>query len=687
MDRLYQLRLLFRALAVLLSFLLGFVSLSSWAETPDEAAKRARLQRLKQLPIHTLSKVQFYNPDTQLAARKSRALIENPSAVFVLSGEEVRRAGITSLPEALRLIPGVQVARLYSSRWAISARGLNGYISSKLLVMIDGRTIYTPLRSEVRWGEHDMLMEDLDRIEVIRGPGASLWGANAVNGIINIVSKQAAQTQGGLVSILLGNGDENAALGLRYGGKFGKHGAYRLYAKTADYDDFKTPQGDPAEDGWNARMLGFRADYAKPQGDRFTLQGSASHNTMKWGVRILDEALQFVPQDDHIDNQEVNLLGRWQHKLERGEWVLQSYYNWKNYDELVYQEKRQTWDVDFQHRMPLGERQEYLWGLGVRHARDDIQGLTRMLGYAPPQREDWLYSAFVQGEFVLQPKRWRLLLGSKFEHNSYTGFEYQPSLRLLWSPQAKHRLWAALSRAVRTPSRTDHTGFIETLTPAPTLPVPLLLQVHGNTAYESESLLAYELGHRYLPNRHVLLDSTVFVHAFENLRSAEPVLFDPTQMPPLLVAQLDNQTYGEVLGAELSLQWQINRAWRLTSSYTYTQVHLHLQVGSHSVFGESEEGDNPQHQFNLFSQWNLNKDLQFDTVFYYVGKVDNQNTPEYLRWDLHLGWQAHKRLRLDAGLRNALTQQHPEFGNIISGNVEIPNQVPRAAYVQLRYRF
>ncbi len=657
-------------------------------EIQDDSAKRARLERLKQLPINKLSKVQFYNPNTQLAARKSRALIENPSAVFVLSGDEVRRAGITSLPEALRLIPGVQVARLYGSRWAISARGLNGYISSKLLVMIDGRTIYTPLRSEVRWGEHDMLIEDLDRIEVIRGPGASLWGANAVNGIINIVTKPAAQTQGGLASLLLGDGDENTVLALRYGAQLGKQGSYRLYAKTADYDALKTPQGSDAGDAWNAQMIGFRADYEKSKQDDFMLQGQLSRNDMNWGVQLLeDNATAFVLRDDPIDNQEGSLLGRWQHSLARGEWVLQSYYHWKDYNELFYKEKRKTWDVDFQHRITLDTRQEYLWGAGVRYSSDDLQGLTRMLGYAPKQRNDWLFSAFVQGEFVLQPERWRVLLGSKFEHNDYSGFEYQPSIRLLWSPHEKHRLWAGVSRAVRTPSRTDHDGFVESQTQLPQIPVPVTFAVHGNADYQSESLLAYELGYRYLPNRHFLLDSSVFLHEFKNLRSAEPLAIDLNQMPPYLLFQLDNLMYGEILGAELSLQWQATGNWRLSANYTYTTAYLHLQADSHSLFGEAEEGDTPKHQFNLFSQWDVTPTLQLDSVFYYVGTVENQNTPDYLRMDVHLGWQLNQRLKLDAGVRNALTQQHAEFGNVIGGNVEIPNEIPRSVYIQLRYRF
>jgi len=688
MNELCQPCLRFKCFALFLSFLLSFMSLPSFAQSSQEdAAKRARLKLLKQLPIHKLSKVQFYNPNTRLAARKSRALIENPSAVFVLSGAEVRRAGITSLPEALRLVPGVQVARLYSNRWAISARGLNGYISSKLLVMIDGRTVYTPLRSEVQWGEHDMLIEDLDRIEVIRGPGASLWGANAVNGIINIVSKQAAKTQGGLVSMLLGRGEENAALAMRYGDRFGQHGAYRIYTKVADYDAFKTPQGDDAQDDWNTRLVGFRVDYSPSRNNSFTLQGDALHNKMYRVKRLLGTDTKFSLVREQIDKQSANILGRWQRQLTHGEWVLQSYYEWNHYRADVYQENRHTLDIDFQHRLIINPRQEYLWGVGVRHSHDDLEGHTRMLGYAPKQREDWLFSTFIQGEFVLQPKRWRLLIGSKFEHNNYTGFEHQPSVRVLWSPHEEHRLWAAISRAVRTPSRTDHNGFVETLLPIPQTPIPALFRINGNEDYESETLLAYELGYRYLPSRHFLLDSTLFVHDFKNLRSGEPVLIDQTQNPPFLLSLIDNQTYGEVLGIELSAQYQVTHDWRLSASYTYTDVQLHLQSGSNSVFGETEEGDSPQHQFNLFSQWNLSQSLQFDTAFYYVGKVENQQTPDYLRWDLHLGWQAHRRLKLDVGLRNALNQQHPEFGKVVNGNSEIPNEIPRSVYLQLRYSF
>ncbi len=672
-------------LASLCLLLLAHITFA--ADTDDAAAKRARLQALKQLPIQQLSKIEFYNPDAQLASRKSRALIENPSALFVLTGKEIQRAGITSLPEALRLVPGVQVARLYSNRWAISARGLNGYISSKLLVMVDGRTVYTPLRSEVFWDAQDMLVEDIDRIEVIRGPGASLWGANAVNGIINIVSKKARQTQGGLATLLLGNGDENAILGLRYGGQFNSKTHYRVYGKAVDYDSLQTAQGESGGNDWNTRRMGFRVDGAPDKHNEWTLQGDTYNNQLQQVRRLLNDENRFVLVDNALNVQGANVLGRWQQALKRGEWIVQSYYDWTQRSDRLFDETRHTFDLDFQHRIPLSLRQEYLWGAGVRHSRDDIQTPSRMLSYSTDQREDWLFSAFVQGEFVLSPKRWRLLLGSKFEHNSYTGFEYQPSVRLLWSPHEQHRLWAAVSRAVRTPSRTDHDGFIETSVFNAAINAPIIFRVNGSPDYVSETLLAYEFGYRYLPSRQFLLDATVFMHELENLRTVEPLGLDLTQRPPFLLTQIDNQLYGEVLGAELSLHWQPLRSWRLTANYTYTAVYLHLQPGSRSVFAENEEGDHPKHQFSLRSQWDLTRTVQFDHVFYYVGKVEGQATPDYLRWDVHLGWQVQRRLQLNLGLRNALNQRHPEFGNVVDGNTEIPGEVPRSAYLQLRYNF
>ncbi len=656
-------------------------------ETAQEASKRARLNALKQLPIRQLATVQFYNPEAQLAARKSRALVENPSALFVLSGEEIARAGISSLPEALRMIPGVQVSRLYSNRWAISARGLNGYISSKLLVMIDGRTLYTPLRSEVFWDVQDLPLEDVDRIEVIRGPGASLWGANAVNGIINIVSKPAAQTQGGLLRVLLGQGEANADVGVRYGGTLGDKGHYRVYGKTVDYAALRTLAGADAQDDWNTRRLGFRLDYAPQSQDALSVQGNLYQNDQQHIRQLLDADAHFVPVLNAQKMQGGHVLGHWQRSVGRGEWRLQGYYDWTERQDRLFDESRHTLDVDFQHRLPLSSRQEYLWGAGVRYSQDDIETFTRMLGYTQPQRDTWLLSAFVQGEFVLQPDRWRLLIGSKVEHNSFSGFEYQPSVRLLWSPHSQHRLWAALSRAVRTPSRTDHDGFVETLVFNPDLKSPVILRVLGNAAYESETLLAYELGYRYLPSSRLLLDVSLFAHDLHKLRTGEPVALDLKQRPPLLLTLIDNQLQGEVLGAELSLHWQAQAQWRLYAGYSYTQVFLHLLPGSRSVFGETEEGNNPQHQINLHSQWELNPRLQTDLSLYYVSAIPGQSTPEYWRADWHLGWQARPRLRLDLGVRNLLQRQHPEFGNVISGNTEIPGEIPRSLYAQLSYLF
>jgi len=485
---------------------------------PDEQ-RRALIEQLKSLALEDLIEVETFNPKASSAARKEQKLTDTAAALFVITQEDIRRSGITTLPEVLRLVPGVQVARINANRWAISARGFNGLFSSKLLVMIDGRSVYTLLRSEVYWDVQDVLLEDVDRIEVIRGPGASLWGANAVNGIINIITKSAKDTTGNSVSLHAGNAEEKTIASFRHGGSFSDTAHYRVYGKFYDHDNFSSEQGLKGYDQWEMRRGGFRTDTELNTEDTLTLQGDIYGGTARQDVFLFTPAPRV--EQDEIRVAGFNLLGRWEHNTERGNMALQAYYDRTQHDEFVYGEHRGNFDLDFQHRFRYSENQEYIWGLGYRFTYDKLRNSPTM-SYTPDKQHNKLYSAFVQGEFKIplnplfilnmanpqEPNDWiKLTIGSKFENYGSSEVEVQPTIRALWAVNHQHSLWGAISKAVRIPSRSDKDIKFLVFFPGATNSVALGT---GNPDVLPEELIAYELGYRFYPNQDFLLDTNIF---------------------------------------------------------------------------------------------------------------------------------------------------------------------------------
>ncbi len=422
---------------------------------------RMTIHDLKKLSLTELMEVEIFNPSGSLAARKVQKLSETPAALFVLTQEDIRRAGITSIPEALRMVPGLQVARMDSSQWAISARGLNEQFASKLLVMIDGRTVYSPLRSQVNWDVQGTLMEDIDRIEVIRGPGASLWGANAVNGVINIITKSAKDTQGTLITSTFAKGEEKNILGIRHGGKLGEDGHYRVYGKFYEHDSV-------VNDNWQMKRAGFDIDW-----DSFSLQGGIYDGFMKLNSASFTNPNEPINATTTVSG--LHLLSRWQH----GNMILQSYFNRMKRNGTYWDSTHNIYDIDFQHSSQLSDKHEFIWGLGFRYTDSSIDN-SEFTSYIPNNKKYNLFSAFVQNEFIVTDDL-RLIIGSKFEQNHSTGFEIQPNIRMLWNINEKHSMWAAVSRAVRTPSRIDQDLQLNIIIPHS----PKLL-ISGNPELNSE---------------------------------------------------------------------------------------------------------------------------------------------------------------------------------------------------------
>lgn len=641
---------------------------------------------LTELSIEELMQVEVTS-----VSRRAEPISAAAAAVFVITQEDIRRSGATSIPEALRMVPGLEVARIDANKWAISARGFNGRFANKLLVLVDGRSVYTPLFSGVFWDVQDLLLEDVDRIEVIRGPGATLWGANAVNGVINVLTRSARETAGGLVTAG-GGSEERGFLGLRYGGSLGASTAYRVYAKTFDRGSGERLTGGAGADDWSMSRAGFRLDSTLPSSG-LTLQGDLYDGEI--GETLTLQSLRSpVPRTVDTDMQVGggHLLGRWQRTMSTtSELALQLYYDRTERTAALVEEDRDTFDVELQHGFAPTARHRVVWGLGYRRTGDDIRG-TELLSLHPARRTDELASAFFQDEVTLRPDRLWLILGSKLEHNDYSGFELQPNLRTVWIPRPRHTLWGAVSRAIRTPSRAEHDLRLssEVAGPGALFPAspPAVFTVLGNPDYGSEELLAWELGYRAGLAPGLFVDVATFYNVYDRLRATrtgEPFP-EVAPAPPHLVVPVypTNDLDGETWGAELAVDWRAAGNWRLSAAYTYLRVQLHERPGIDPL-NLSVEGDSPRHQLAFRSSLDLLRGLELDLTARYVDELPALATDSYVSLDLRLGWKPVSRLELSLVGQDLLEGSHVEFApEVIPTH---PTGVERGLYGKLIWRF
>jgi iron complex outermembrane receptor protein len=582
-------------------------------------------------PFKKMSLDELMNIEVTSVTRGDSTVGRSPAAITVISQDDIRRSGATSIPEALRMAPGLEVAQIDNSTWGISARGFNSSTANKLLVLMDGRSVYTPLYSGVFWDVQDTLLQDVERIEVIRGPTGALWGANAVNGVINIITKDAKDTQGVLFS--LGGGTELRNYeALRYGWQLGDDAFARVYVKHFERDETVFENGAKGVDDWSMTQSGFRIDWRPSLYNHGTIQGDiyqGDRNNPGSG-------------DTYVAG--GNLLGRWTHQLVGGGDVkLQMYVERTERDiPSVFKEDRNTFDFDFQHRIPLNKVHELTWGLGYRVTSDNVNN-SAFVQFIPDSRTQQLISAFIQDEIQLVPDKLRLTIGSKFEENDYTGFEVQPNARLLWTIDKRQTAWAAVSRAVRTPSRIDEDLAIVTPT----------VSAFGSRNFESEEVIAYELGYRVQPVDWLALDVSTFYNNYDNLRSLEFVGGDFIEGN-----KLNGQTYGVELGSTV----QLNDWWTLRGAYTYLQVQLQADSGSTDFTSVATAGDDPQNQVYLRSSMDLPHHLELDCAVRYVSELTNQNVPGYVALDVRLAWHPNDQLELAIVGQNLLDERHPEFG-------------------------
>lgn len=670
-----------RAFLPLLVGLSNTLTVTAVAATPD----------LTQLSIEELMNVEVVSPTRQI-----QKLADSASAIFVITQEDIRRSGATSIPEALRLAPGVQVARIDAANWAVSVRGFNGWYANKLLVLVDDRSIYNPAFAGVYWEVQDLLMEDIERIEVVRGPGASLWGANAVNGVINIITKRAADTQG-LVSVTAGS-HQQPTVGMRFSGQLGDNAHYRVYSKYLRQEGLQDSDGQDAHDDWREGSGGFRLDWTPAEHDSVSLYGGLYEGRVHQNLLVPSLIPPYMqPEQDSARLSGGHLQGRWErHLSETSRWSLQLSYQNQQREDAIIGFDIDTFDIDFQHTFKPNRRHALIWGFSYRHYQDQYQ--PTVLGAMTPAKLDYeLWSGFVQDQISLIPQQLELTLGSRLEHNDFSGWELQPNARLLWTPHPQHRLWGSISRAVRTPSRGDNginLNLIGLPPQSPSFPFSSIIGFQGNTDFASEKVTAYEVGYRTWPTERLSLDITAFYNDYDDLRAISPQYDKATLVNGQLrvPAWFVNGDRGESYGLEVASHWEVMAGWRLQLAYSYLQTDLHNKPGFPSLIAVSRDSA-PRHRVSLLSSFDYGPDWDFDLWLHYVSDIPRLAVPtptlttaisDHFSVNARIGWRPRRDLEISLVGTNLLGPAHVEFVREV---YSFPEQVERSIYGQLRWSF
>ncbi|MES2678140.1 MAG: TonB-dependent receptor [Pseudomonadota bacterium] len=665
--------------------LLAFTSLLSLLTTHNSIAASAAQNKNSNQNTSVKSgaddeQYQLFDTDVFSLSKKNEDAFDAASSIYVLSSEDIRRSGATSIPEALRLVPGIQVARIDGNKWAISARGFNAQFSNKLLIMIDGRTVYTPVFSGAFWDVQDYVLEDVEKIEVIRGSGGAIWGANAVNGVINIITKNAVDTQGGYVSGIVGNQDR-AIAEVRYGGRTESLNHYRVYAKHVDRDQLNKLNTDTGnDDGYQQSQAGFRYDIRSIKDSTIAVHGDVRSGKAENYFPL--SSVSPVRTDKNSTG--GNLVVNWDKTIsKKSSFTLQTYLDYDQFDTGILSRAGRTADIDFQHFYDFNRQNQFVWGLGYRLLQDKI-GESALnnnvvpLNYTLREKNDEIFNAFLQDKIGLIADTLYLTIGSKFEINDYTGFEFQPSAKLTLYPSRNQTVWASVSRAVRTPTRGEES--IEIRTPGGTL-----VQA-GDAQYESEKVLAYELGYRIKPTRTSLIDIATFYNDYDDLRS-----FNSKNG---FSATTTNFGQGRSYGTEITAKWQAMDDWRLEAGYDF----LRLDLKNDSPSTESRvfplyfaEKQSPKNQFRLRSNYNITSKIEFDNILYYVNAIsdsrgvsDTTGVKAYARIDTRLGYLFNSNLNFSVGIQNLADKRHQEFDKGLFAN---ETEVGRTIYFKTAIKF
>ncbi len=659
-------------------------------------------------------------PDVTSVSKRKQRLMDSPAAVYVITDKDIKRTGVTSIPEALRMVPGMQVAKLNSNTWSISTRGFNYIFANKLLVLVDGRTVYSPLFSGVNWDVQDTMLEDIARIEVIRGPGAALWGANAVNGVINIITKHSADTQGGLLSIGAGS-EEKAFASYRYGGEISDDGYYRAFFKSFSRDAMANSDGSDANDDWKMSRAGFRADWRTDTGAEASVQTEVYNGTTRPSLKIFNRATlkKELLQNQSRDQKGGHLIGNYKHYFDNDSNIaLKAYYDrYENYDYRV-TEKRDIGDVEFQHQLsPIGQH-DIIWGLGYRLTKYNLSKMNNIV-LPETSRTDELYSAFVQDYITLNPQ-WSLTLSSRFEHNNFTGYEFQPNASLTWKISDQQTLWIKAANALKTPSISETsvtsrgiTFLREEEAPVPGTALPDQLSLSGNNKLDAENLFALEVGYRRNFNSNLLFDATAFFNQYKDLLAyvdqqgcqdgtslkeivtgAFLCVYDGSAATSPSVAYsttFSNGLTAHTYGIELTADWQATPWWKLQLNYSFLGIDAFSDDTSSDVTNAYLESNekllenlSANNTANIRSYMNLPKQWYLDFWVRYMDTLKDARIGAYTTLDVRVAKKIGDDLELSLNGKNLIDKQRLEFNEIFSGLGE--TEIQRSWYLQLRWQ-
>jgi iron complex outermembrane receptor protein len=656
----------------------------------ETCAQEPEHQGAQKPDLATMNIEDLMNIQVTSVSKTEQKMSQAAAAIFVITQEDIRRSGATNIPDLLRIAPGLNVSQINANTWAISSRGFNAQFDNKMLVLVDGRAVYTPLLGGVNWDTQDVPLEDIERIEVIRGPGGTLWGANAVNGVINVTTKKAADTPGGWITAA--GGTEGQALGtVQYGGVAG--GAdYRIFAKYLNHDSLPGLDGQSGVDDWHLLHGGFRADETISSHDSFTLQGDLY--TGNEGASIIHIASIDPPvtrsTDTRVGLSGGNILGRWNHNYSsRSDTSLQFYFD--NYTRTgpAAHINVKTADFEFNHHVDAGEHQDIVWGVGYRRYWDQTQG-TIDQAFIPADKTLQLFNTFVQDTIALKPNRLYLTVGAKLEHFDFDGFGVQPSARLVWTPSTRQTYWAAVSRANRSPARRDE-NLVAGLAVFPDpggSGTPVEAAVIGNPRIKPEHVLAYEAGFRAQPTGRFSIDAAAFYNRYTNLVSLEPgprvIVATPAPAHFLDPVVFQNELYGSTAGGEISANVKVMDRWTLSPGYALLRMYLHLEPTSRDMISVGDYLD-PQHQAQLRSHVELSHGFVWDAAVYFTGRTPFQAGASYTRLDTQLTWRPAERLELSLVGQDLLHDHHLEEFDALA--VVDSSLVKRSGYVKMTWRF
>jgi iron complex outermembrane recepter protein len=669
--------LLFKRFASAGLVLFSLAHTAAYGQAPQPDLTKLNLQDLVNLEVTSVSK-------------KAQRVSATAAAIFVITQEDISRSGALNIPDLLRRVPGLNVAQISASAWAISARGFNDHFTDKLLVMLDGRSVYTPTFSGVYWDGLDLPLEDIERIEIIRGPGGSSWGANAVNGVINIITKRASETHGGL--LVAGGGNLQQGFGtVQYGSTVGRNTDYRIFGKYFNDTHMAALAGDDGADQWSVSRAGFRTDTKFSSSNSVTLEGDLYTGREGQIIPVFPSftypLLQFVTVAPRLSGGYLQSI--WDHHYSGGsDSILQLSFDRYQRAGLL-DEARNTFNIDFQDRVAWGSRHEIVLGAAFRDSGLNTTG-TLAFSLRPPSLNTRLFSAFLQDEITLIPSRLSFTWGTKVEHNYYTGLGVMPSARVAWKLTDRAMAWTAISRAIRTPAAFDVATYANFGGYFDLSGTPIVFRLQGSPAVRDETLLAYEAGYRTALSNRLSFDVAAYYNSYSHLTTVEPMLpfLESSPSPPHVVATniVSNLMHGETHGLETFATWRVTGRWSLTPSYAVEQMHFHPDRGSQDAFSaESKEGSTPHHWARLESGLNLLHGLRWNISSTFSERLPARAVPSCTRLDSNLTWSMREKLSLGIVGQNLLQDRHLEF--VDTWQALASTQTTRSVFAKFTWTF